>query len=135
MPPSYNCWAIIIVFFTGNRAVCCSLLVMKGGAALRLRSRVMTDATTQDAPFRSARMAFAVSPFETAIVSPAFFSSFASNSGGWEPVSRANRFQYSSGTNFSISRSRSHTSFSATDCTRPALRPRRTLSQSSGLIL
>ena len=28
------------------------------------------NATTQDAPFRSARMAFAVSPFETAIVSP-----------------------------------------------------------------
>ena len=47
----------------------------------------------------------------------------------------AKMFQYSSGTNFSISRSRSQTSFSATDCTRPALSPRRTLSQSSGLIL
>ena len=44
-------------------------------------------------------------------------------------------FQYSSGMNFSISASRSQTSFSATDYTRPALRPRRTLSQRIGLIL
>ena len=69
------------------------------------------------------------------MVSPLFLSSFASNSGGCGPASRAKTFQYSSGTNCSISRSRSQMSFSATDCTRPALRPRRTLSQSSGLIL
>ena len=124
-----------IVFLTGKRAVCCSLLVMNGGGAFRFRSFVVTEATTQEASLRSARTAFACSSLAIATVSPAFFSSFASNSGGAAAASRANRFQYSSGTNCSISRSRSHTSFNATDCTRPALRPRRTLSHSKGLIL
>ncbi|MOA11566.1 hypothetical protein D3C78_1315150 [compost metagenome] len=40
--------------------------------------------------------------------------------------------QYSSGTKARISRSRSTTSFTATDCTRPADRPRAILAHSSG---
>ena len=57
------------------------------------------------------------------MLAPSFFRSLASNSGGTGPARRAVRFQYSSGTKAAISRSRSTTSFSATDCTRPALKP------------
>ena len=49
-------------------------------------------------------------------------------------VSCASRVQYSTGTNALISRSRSTMSRRATVCTRPAERPRRTLSHSSGEI-
>ncbi len=108
---------------------------MKGGAGLRLRSLVVTDETIHDALSRSARIAFDSASLVGRIASPFFLKSFASNSGGCGPASRAKRFQYSSGTNFSISCSRSQTSFKATDWTRPALRPRRTLSHRSGLIL
>ena len=133
--PSYNCCAIIIVFLTGNRAACCSLLVMKGGTAFFLRSFVATDATVHVAPRRSARTVSDSAWLVTLMFEPPRLSSFASNSGGTGPARRAVMFQYSSATKRSISRSRSTTSLSATDCTRPALRPRRTLSQSSGLIL
>ncbi len=47
-------------------------------------------------------------------------------------VSRAVTRQYSVGMNARISRSRSTISRTATDCTRPALRPRATFFQSSG---
>ena len=50
-------------------------------------------------------------------------------------VKGAEMVQYSSGTNTSISCSRSQIILVATDCTRPALRPFLTLRQSSGLIL
>ena len=50
------------------------------------------------------------------------------------PRARASSVQYSSGTKALISRSRSTISRTATDCTRPAERPRRTFFQSSGLI-
>ena len=108
---------------------------MNGGGACRFRSFVATEDTTHAAFSRSARIAPASASLPTRIVSSLRFRSFASNSGGCGPASLANTLQYSSGTNFSISRSRSHTSLSATDCTRPALSPRRTLSQRSGLIL
>ncbi len=133
--PSYSCCAIIIVFLTGNRDACCSLLVMKGGTAPFLRSFIVTASTTHRADFKSARTWFDSASLPTLMFVPPFFRSFASNSGGTGPASRAVRFQYSSGRNAVISRSRSHTSFNATDWTRPALRPRRTLSHSSGLIL
>ena len=45
--PSYSCCAIIIVFLTGKRAACCSLLVMNGGTAPFLRSFVVTELTIQ----------------------------------------------------------------------------------------
>jgi len=50
-------------------------------------------------------------------------------------VRRAAIDQYSWGTKASISRSRSQISRTATDCTRPALNPPRTLRHNSGLIL
>ncbi len=49
--------------------------------------------------------------------------------------STASRFQYSSGLKFSISFSRSTISRTATLCTRPADRPRRTLRHRNGLSL
>ena len=49
-------------------------------------------------------------------------------------ASRASRVQYSTGLNALISRSRSTIRRRATVCTRPAERPRRTLSQSRGEI-
>ena len=133
--PSYNCCAIIIVFFTGKRDACCSLLVMNGGTALFFRSLVVTESTTQLAPSRSASTAFDSAALPTLMFAPAFCRSLASNSGGTGPARRAVRVQCSSGTNATMSRSRSHTSRKATDWTRPALRPRRTLSQRIGEIL
>ena len=64
--------------------------------------------------------------------SPRTSRSVASNCGGRFPASVACSDQYSTGTNASISRSRSTMRRTATDCTRPAESPRRTLSQSSG---
>ena len=91
--------------------------------------------TVHRAPSSAASTAFASAslPILSALVP--FFISRAVNSGGSGPASFAKRYQYSSALKTSISASRSHTSLSATDWTRPALRPRRTLSQSSGLIL
>ncbi len=56
----------------------------------------------------------------------------AVKSGGFFPLSRAWSDQYSTGTKAAISRSRSVMRRTATDCTRPAERPRRIFSQSSG---
>ncbi len=134
--PSYNCCAIIIVFLTGNRAACWSLLVMNGGTALFFRSFVVTDADNPVAPaLRSASTASASAWLVTLMFEPSRFCSFASNSGGTAAGQARRDVPVLFGNERSISRSRSHTSFNATDCTRPALRPRRTLSQSSGLIL
>jgi len=56
----------------------------------------------------------------------------ATNGGGASPSSRASTVQYSSAVKARISRSRSQMMRTATDCTRPADRPRRTFFQSSG---
>jgi hypothetical protein len=61
-------------------------------------------------------------------------SSRAANVGGSRPSSCAVIDQYSVFWNAWISRSRSQTMRTATDCTRPADRPRRTFCQSKGLI-
>ena len=108
---------------------------MNGGTAPFFRSFVVTDATVHVACFRSSRTVFDSASLPILMFAPSRLSSFASNSGGTGPASRAVMFQYSSATNAPISRSRSTTILSATDCTRPALRPRRTLSQRIGLIL
>ncbi len=71
---------------------------MKGGAAFRLRSLVATDETTNSAPSRSRRTCFDCSSLVTLMVSSRRLTSFASNSGGADPASVANRCQYSSGT-------------------------------------
>ncbi len=69
-----------------------------------------------------------------------FVSSTATSSASNSPPFGLDRslaviVQYSSGTNAWISRSRSQISRTATDCTRPALSPLRTLRHSSGLSL
>ena len=56
------------------------------------------------------------------------------NGGGAPPSTTVSTVQYSSGRKAVISCSRSATSRTATDCTRPADRPRFTLVQSTGLI-
>ena len=57
------------------------------------------------------------------------------NGGGESASASMSSVQYSFGTNFWISRSRSQMIRSATLCTRPADRPRRTFSHSRGLSL
>ena len=108
---------------------------MNGGGACFFRSFVATDRTTKLACSRSDTTAVASASRVTFSACVPFLTTLVSNSGGTAPASRAKRCQYSSATNRSISASRSHTSFSATDWTRPALRPRRTLSHNSGLSL
>ena len=66
---------------------------------------------------------------------PCHWAKLALNDGGKRPSNSAVSDQYSTGSKARISRSRSQTKRTATDCTRPALRPRRTLFHSSGLIL
>ncbi len=61
-------------------------------------------------------------------------STFATNGGGFLPSTFASTDQYSCGLNAAISSSRSKMRRTATDCTRPADRPRRTLVHSTGLI-
>ena len=88
--------------------------------------------TTQPSDARAA----VISSRETiSIFFPSLAISLAPNCGASPPHSCAVSDQYSFGTNAAIARSRSTRMRSATDCTRPADRPRRTLSQSSGLIL
>ena len=61
-------------------------------------------------------------------------SSRAAKAGGSFPSRLAMIDQYSSGTKAWISRSRSVMTRTATDCTRPADKPRRTFFHKSGLI-
>ncbi len=105
---------------------------MKGGAGFRRRSPRVTDFTVQVAP---------VSPVVTAVVaassgrsafSPRTSLRVATKSGGFWPLSLACSDQYSTGTNAAISRSRSVSRRTATDCTRPAESPRRIFSHRSG---
>ncbi len=108
---------------------------MNGGTALFFRSFVVTDATIHSALLRSSTTVLDSSALLILTFAPSRLSSLALNSGGIGPARRAVMFQYSSATKAPISRSRSTTIFNATDWTRPALRPRRTLSQRIGLIL
>ena len=65
---------------------------------------------------------------------PSSFVALTVNGGGVGPSTVASTVQYSCGTNALISASRSTTRRTATDCTRPADRPRRTFVHSTGLI-
>ena len=123
-------------------ASCCMVLVVNGGFGLRATSFSVTSWTTNPGPsfassisaahasasilvpgsiFPSLKPCTCVSSAakKSAIGSVAAFSfSFSFSS---RRVSLARTLQYSSFRNFSISNSRSHTSLSATLCTRPAL--------------
>ena len=116
-------------------ASCCSFEVMNGGTGLRRRSRAVTFATLNVAASRSARTVAACSPFTISMFLPWCLTRFAGKTGGCAADRCARTDQYSSATNARISRSRSQIMRSATDCTRPADSPRRTLSQRMGLTL
>ena len=106
---------------------------MNGGAGFFRRSEVSTEETVQTAFATSSRTFFAEassgrrgSEPSNLSFSPSKDDSRAVNSGGTFPSSRASTDQYSTGTNASISLSRSQMIRSATVCTRPAERPRQT---------
>jgi len=109
---------------------------VNGAAGCRCWSRRRTSVTEYGTPDSSARIAFASASLAIAIFSPPFVANRATN-GVSAPsgVSRASIDQYSCGTNASISRSRSQIRRTATDWTRPALKPPRTFRHSSGLSL
>ena len=79
-------------------------------------------------------MAWACSPVVTASFLPSAVPVSRAVNFFWLPggLSRASRFQYSSGLKASISFSRSTISRTATLCTRPAESPRRTLRHRKG---
>ncbi len=66
-------------------------------------------------------------------LSPSIRTSSALNVSPFGALSSASIVQYSCAVNARIARSRSTTSRTATLCTRPALRPERTLRDTSGL--
>ena len=121
-------------------ASCCIVEVMNGGAGRRRVSRLRTESTAYSAPSRSAAIAPARSASEIWMrFSPLSERSAALNVMGFlfaasaRLARLASIVQYSSGTNAWISRSRSTMRRSATDWTRPADSPRRTLFHSTGL--
>jgi hypothetical protein len=105
---------------------------MKGALGLRRRSPRVTDFTRHSAPWRPAITAIVAASSARLAFSPRISRSVAVNSGGFFPRRRACSDQYSTATKAAISRSRSVTSRTATDCTRPAESPRRIFSQSNG---
>src|SRR5512141_2739558 len=128
-----------MVFFTGylNRlyAARCSVEVMNGGAAVWRFSLRATALTTYLPLLSCDSRVRACCSFGTSAFFPSIFDSLAVNGGGDPAASLAAKVQYSSGLKALIASSRSTIIFMATDCSRPAERPRRTLSQSRGEIL
>jgi len=118
-----------------REASCCSFEVMKGGTGFFFFSFASTDATVKVWRSSDLTTASVSSPLPRSAFLSSNLMRRASNGGGVSPSSNAASVQYSSGLNAWISRSRSTTIRRATDCTRPADRPRRTFSQRSGLIL
>jgi hypothetical protein len=93
------------------------------------------DRGDPQAGLRQQRHDFAGLAFvESAAFSPSSRTTRAANGGGALPSTCASMVQYSSGRKALISASRSTTRRTATDCTRPADSPRRTLDHSTGLI-
>ena len=105
---------------------------MNGAAGFRRRSPRATLLTLHRAPCSAVITASVAASDGRSAFSPRTSRSVATKSGGALPLSRAWRDQYSTDTKAWISRSRSAMRRTATDCTRPADRPRRTFSQSSG---
>ncbi len=106
---------------------------MNGGAGLRFDGRLVTESTTGVRVRSAALCARAVASLSIASGLPPIRTTSAAS---WLPsgaASSASRVQYSRATNAPISRSRSTTIRSATDWTRPADSPPRTLRDRSGL--
>ena len=135
--PSYSRWATDIVRLglkpSLRLASCWSVEVVNGGAGLRFWVLVAMEVTRGRRPSQRRRVSLgglAVADLERLAVDL--------DELGLELVARsvarsARRVQYSRATKASISRSRSTTRRTATDWTRPAERPPRTLRDRSGL--
>src|SRR5437762_1581936 len=99
---------------------------MKGAGAFRRRSFFSTDSTVKGSFFSSSTSGRVISREPSSIFFPSSLISLARNCGGSAAFRSASIDQYSTGTNAAISFSRSTTRRTATLCTRPAERPRRT---------
>ena len=123
-PASYRRCAIDIVRCGENphapEAVCCSVEVVNGGSARRVRGTVFTSATRSTDMSRSSTIMSALPRLSTAGFSPSKRARRAQNAGAGALRVSTPISQYSAGLKASISRSRSETSLSAADCTRPA---------------
>ncbi len=115
-------------------ASCCSLEVMNGGGGFLRRSFRSTEETFRSAPLMTSTTSRACPSLVSSAFLPSSLANLAVNGGGDMPSTVVSIVQYSSGRNALISASRSTTSRTATDCTRPADSPRLTLVQSTGLI-
>ena len=123
------------VMLSFREASCCIVEVVKGGEGLRCLSVRFTDFTRKTALSVSRTTASTSSADLSSAFFP-FFPWYRAAKGSFfvsSPKSRASSVQYSSGWKASISRSRSSTIRVATDCTRPAERPRRIFFHSRGL--
>ena len=136
--PSYSRWAIDIVRFGLKRSLrlasCWRVEVVNGGAGDRFWVRTPTLRTTGCASRSAVDVPLGgrlVGDVERLAVDP---DELGGERRRPSAVARiASIVQYSRAVNASISRSRSTTSRTATDWTRPADRPPRTLRDSSGL--
>ncbi|SSS48200.1 Uncharacterised protein [Acinetobacter baumannii] len=134
-PASYKRCANIMVFFTEKPkrvlAACCKVEVMYGALGFTLVGLSSRWATLYSAPFNTSNRASVSALFFNLSVLPACLTASRRISSFLALVS-AKTCQYSSGIKARISRSRSTTSFTATDCTRPADKPRAIFSHSNG---
>ena len=135
--PSYRRWATDIVRLglkpSLRLASCWSVLVVNGGAGLRFDWRLPTESTTGFAARIAVAWRSAVSPSPMSTVLPSIRTRSAVNGVPSAVARSASSVQYSFALNARISRSRSTTIRTATDWTRPAERPPRTLRDRSGL--
>ncbi len=107
---------------------------MKGGGGFRRRSFFVTSATTKFTLFSSSTIGVVTAALGSSAFAPSSLISLLRNCGGRAALRSASMLQYSTATNFEISSSRSTTSRTATDCTRPAESPRLTSVQRMGEI-
>jgi len=125
-------------------ASCCRVLVVNGANGRRVRVPRLTSPTAQWACCKASTWGRTTSPLTNAGSSPLMRCNRPMKEGRRLPLwrgsmrnfswlSSASIVQYSSVLNASISRSRSTTNRTATDCTRPADRRPCTLRHSSGL--
>ena len=106
---------------------------MKGGAGFRDDWREETEVTRGLDPASASVIAVAVAASPMTGFFPSTRTRSATNVVPSGATRRTSIVQYSTATKARISRSRSTTRRTATDCTRPADSPARTLRQSSGL--
>ena len=135
--PSYSRCATDIVRFglkpSLRLASCWSVEVVNGGAGERFWVRVPTLVTLGWSASIAARWRSAVASSLTSSAAPSIRTTSAVNRSPAAVARSASIVQYSRAVKASISRSRSTTRRTATDWTRPADNPPRTLRDRSGL--